>query len=291
MSKQTPKPGVYYGMPIDEYHGYGEAISKSGLDDMARSPAIYKALRSPGAPARVEKASQLHGNLAHCAILEPAEFDKRYAVGPSVNRNTKEWKQFVESTLLTPIQQEQRDAAFSQAASVMALTDVYEGMTGAEFFAQGDPEVSNFWIDRETGVLCRCRPDWRRPVGLKRVVLGDVKTVGDATRREFERQVARMNYQTQDSFYTDGDTSASGDKVEDFIFIVVEPTWPYAAASYRLDDESRHEGYIQYRGLLDSYAMCKRTGVWRGIASSTQTISLPAYAKTNSEEIEITYAS
>lgn len=258
---------------------------------MARSPAIYKALRSPGAPARSEKVSQLHGNLAHCAILEPAEFDKRYAVGPSVNRNTKVWKDFVESTMLTAIQQEQKDAAFAQAASVMALTDVYEGLTGAEFFSQGDPEVSNFWLDPDTGVLCRCRPDWRRPVGKKRVVLGDVKTVGDATAGDFSRQVARMNYQTQDAFYTDGDTATNGDTVDAFIFFVVESTWPYAAASYRLDDESRHEGYIQYRGLLDSYAMCTRTGVWPGIASSTQTISLPAYAKTNSEEIEISYAS
>lgn len=289
MSKTPPEPGVYHGLSIEAYHS-SPGISKSGLDDVARSPAIYKALRSPEAPARVEKASQLHGNLAHCAFLEPATFASRYAVGPTVSRQTKEWKEFAGKTPLTAIQKEQQETAFAQAKSLMDLPNVFwhneRWLSMAEIMANGHAEVSAFANDPNTGVLCRVRPDWVCDLGNNEVLLVDAKTVGSAVADGFLMQAKKLRYVVQDKFYSDVYEWASQKKVVGFVFANVETVWPYAAASYDFGDQSKHEGWLQYRENLDKYAECLKRDRWPGIASQTTTVDLPYYALTE-EEVEL----
>jgi len=286
-----PEPqGIVHGLDIRDYHSAKHIISKSGLDDINHSPAYFHAMRSSKAPAREETPSQLTGNLAHCALLEPAEFAKRYVLGPDVRRNTNEWKAFVaEHPDATVIQPVQHAVAMGMADSMRRLKDVHAGLSMAEILGRGKPEASAYWKDLETGVLCRCRPDWTHPLNKKQVVVVDVKTVGDATPGEFSRQVARMRYHVQDAFYTDGIAAAAGMEVVAFVFVVVEDRWPYAAASYVLGDDSRHEGYLQYRQNLDLYASCLKSNTWPGLSTGTTVIDLPPYALTPVEE-EITWS-
>lgn len=284
-----PNPkGIIHGLDIRAYHA-GPGISKSGLDDIHHSPAFFKAMRSSKAPAREETASQLTGNLAHCALLEPDEFDKRYVVGPEVRRNTNEWKAFVAAHPdATPIQPVQKAIAMGMAESLRQLKDVHAGLSMAELLSRGKPEASAYWNDPDTGVLCRCRPDWTHPLNKRQVVLLDVKTVGDATAGEFGRQCSRMRYHVQDAFYSDGIQTASGMEVVAFIFAVVEDRWPYAAATYTLNDESRYEGYAAYRKDLDLYAACQGNDYWPGLSPCTTEISLPAYAL-SAQEVEVAF--
>lgn len=288
MNKSNPKPGIYLGMPIAEYHGYSGAISKSGLDDIAHSPMKFKKLRGPDAPPRGEKASQLHGNLAHCAFLEPHAFKSRYAVGPSVNRNTTEWKKFVAGTEKTAIQADQIETAHEQAFSMMQLTDVFKPLhlSMKQIMAKGNPEVSAFAIDPNTGVLCRVRPDWVHDVSENEVVLMDVKTVGSALEDGFMLQTRKLRYHVQAKFYSDVYEWATGKRVIGFVFAGVETAWPYSAASYDLGDQSLHEGWLQYRKNLDLYAHCLKHDTWPGISSQTTTVDLPLYALTE-EEVEL----
>lgn len=300
----TPEPhGVVHGLDIRDYHA-GPGISKSGLDDIDHSPAFFKAMRSSNAPAREETPSQLVGNLAHCAILEPAEFVKRYASLPSdaprrptdAQWNAKapsdeskaamawwtEWNAAHAGT--TVISAAQHKMALGMSDSMRRLKDVHAGLSMSELLSRGRPEVSAYWKDPDTGMSCRCRPDWVHPLNKKQAVILDVKTVGDATAHEFSRQVHRMRYHVQDAFYTDGFAAAARMEVVAFIFVVVEDKWPYAAASYQLGDESRHEGYLQYRQNLDLYASCVKSGIWPGLAPRTTVIDLPPYALTPVEE-------
>ncbi|WP_052236203.1 PD-(D/E)XK nuclease-like domain-containing protein, partial [Bordetella avium] len=193
-------PCVIKGQPIEQYHG-GPGISKTGLDRINVSPAnFYDLTMNPARPPEPQRKGQLEGQLAHCAILEPEEFATRYAVGPDVIRSTKEWKAF-EAALpagVIGIKPDQRETAMRQAEAVRRLPDV------AEALAAGVAESSAYWIDQETGVLCRCRPDWCHPAGESGVILLDVKTFSDASPHEFSRQIARKRYHVQDAFYTDG---------------------------------------------------------------------------------------
>lgn len=268
------KPGIYHGLSIETYHNGSYGISKSGLDDIARSPKTYHALHlDPDRPPRVEKAGQLEGNLAHCAVLEPDEFLNRYVVGPNVRGNTTEWKNFVadhpDHRVIKP---DQYSTAIAQARAVRRLPDVYE------LLSSGEPEVSAYWIDDGTGELCRCRPDWVHPTDDGGVILVDLKTYSSAAPDEFKLQVARKRYECQAAFYSDGYARAAGVTVHGFVFVAVESDYPFGACAFMLDEDSIEAGRDAYQRDLEVYAECRRTGIWPGYSASIALIRLPRWA-------------
>lgn len=264
---------IIKGMPIDHYHAHPD-VSKSGLDVLAQSPYHYFAKKmDPNAPKESRKGGQLEGELAHCAILEPDRFFERYAIGPTANRNTKAWKEFVESCgERIPLQEDQVETAFAQARSVRLIPDV------AEALSSGEAEVSAFWTDADTGVACRCRPDWTHPVNERGVILLDVKTYSDASPDEFARQVARKRYQVQDAFYSDGFEAASGLEVLAFVFVAVETAYPYAASACMLMPEDREDGRIKYRRDLRTFKQCMESAFWPGYGTTINLINMPKWA-------------
>lgn len=262
-------------LDIDEYHARPQ-ISKSQLDTINVSPAHFWALhRDPARPAPNTRSGQLEGNLAHCAILEPDEFWKRYVLGPTVNRNTKVWKEFADDCIAcgqVPIQKDQAETAWRQSDAVRALPEIREALS------RGRAEVSAFWTDPATGVGCRCRPDFASNVSESAVILLDVKTFSDASPREFARQCARKSYAKQAAFYTDGFSLAADVDVLAFVFVAVETEWPFAANAMMLDDESFEAGRRQYQRNLRTYAECLRTDTWPGYSSDITLIRLPQWA-------------
>lgn len=286
------RPGLYQDIDIVAYHG-GPGISKSGLDSLNANPAIYYARHlDPNRPPPKDRAGQLEGSLAHCAILEPAEFGRRYATLPKdaprrpteAQWNAKapsdeskaamawwtEWKEKTGGAIV--ISNEQYETAQRQADSVRKLPEI------AEALGDGKAEVSAYWNDPETGVLCRCRPDWVYQPNESGVILLDVKTCGDASPEDFARQIARKRYHVQDAFYSDGYGIASGLEVMGFVFVAVESEYPYAATALMLDADGRDIGRRAYRRNLDAYANCLRSGVWPGYSEQIEIINLPFWA-------------
>ena len=293
MNARTSLPlGLHFDMPNETYQR-SPGVSRTGLSDFEQSPLHYFSLhRDPNRPPRETRAGQLEGTLAHCAVLEPAEFDKRYVVVPegaprrpseaqwnaknpsadSVSAmawwttwtNLNAGRQVITSDLY--------ETAMAQARSARSVPDV------AALLSVGRPEVSAFWIDPATGELCRCRPDWVHPVGDRGDILVDVKTCGDASPAEFARQVARKGYHRQDAWYSDGYSLASGRPVLGFVFVAIEATWPYAASAVMLDDAGREKGRADNRALLERFAECNATNTWPGYGPSITQIELPRWA-------------
>lgn len=265
--------GVFEHIDINDYHG-GPGISKSGLDDIAQSPLHYYARHlDPKRPESKERAGdQLAGELLHCALLEPLEFAKRYAIGPNIRRGTKAWDSFVaEIGGKTPIKPDQSVEAFAQAANIRAIPEIGRAMS------KGRAEVSAYWMDDQTGELCRCRPDWDADVGDNCSILIDAKTYGDASPANFKRQIARMSYHVQAAWYSDGYEKASGRTVLGFVFAAVEVDWPYAAIAIMIDNDAMELGRREYRRLLDVYAQCRFTGAWPGYSKQIEVVSLPSW--------------
>ncbi|EID8595579.1 PD-(D/E)XK nuclease-like domain-containing protein, partial [Salmonella enterica] len=173
------QPGIYYDIPNEAYHA-GPGVSKSQLDDIADTPAIY--LWRKNAPVDTEKTKSLDtGTAFHCRVLEPEEFSKRFIIAPEFNRRTsagkEEEKTFLEEcartgrTVLTAEEGRKIELMYQ---SVMALP---LGQWLVE--SAGYAESSVYWEDPETGILCRCRPDKIIP---EFHWIMDVKTTADIQR-------------------------------------------------------------------------------------------------------------
>jgi len=262
--------GVRHGMPFADYLAV-RALSASGMKLLDRSPAHYRAGQNPNG----KKSDALRrGSLLHTMVLEPAEVLSRYIVKPEgLNFATKEgkaWRSAVPEGVEV-ISADEYATANSQRDSLKALPEV------AALLGSGSAEVSFFWLDEATGVLCKGRADWvfRSPAG---VILLDLNTTEDASPAGFGRACARYGYHRQAAWYSDGWRKASGDNVLGFVFGAVENDWPNAACAYMLDDEATDKARADCRRLVQLLADCTESNRWPGYADSIQTITLPAWA-------------
>ncbi|EIL0742401.1 exodeoxyribonuclease VIII, partial [Salmonella enterica] len=212
------QPGIYYDIPNEAYHA-GPGVSKSQLDDIADTPAIY--LWRKNAPVDTEKTKTLDtGTAFHCRVLEPEEFSKRFIIAPEFNRRTsagkEEEKTFLEEcartgrTVLTAEEGRKIELMYQ---SVMALP---LGQWLVE--SAGYAESSVYWEDPETGILCRCRPDKIIP---EFHWIMDVKTTADIQR--FRTAYYDYRYHVQDAFYSDGYRAQFGE-IPIFVFLVASTT-------------------------------------------------------------------
>ena len=263
MSERT---GVIYGMRNQDYHS-GQEVSNSALSAACRSMKHYQAYRKYGSDIAPKTA--LDGNIIHCAILEPAEFDLRYVVAPKFDMRTTIGKAgSAEFEALANgrerITLEQYEMAMGAQANVFASDFYKEFMAGTGF-----PEVSFFWEDSESGLKCRCRPDWW---GGSHVV--DVKSTEDC--RQFQKSVLNYGYHRQESFYRSG-MWANKMEVDLFFFLAIEKKPPYDFMVFQLDDELLQVAEGQIRGALNAVALADFTGEYPGYDHSVQVINKPAW--------------
>ena len=246
-------------LSIEEYHT-GPGISKSALDQIARSPAHFLAYKT--APHEPTPAMLL-GSAFHSLVLEPGEFDARYCVAPEgIDRRTKlgkeAWAEFEYEAngkeILKP------DIMFTvrgMAQSVMAHPLARSLVTG------GTAEQSIFWEPSVVeGVLSKCRPDYTKGLTDGRYAVVDLKSTEDARPAAFERSAWNFRYHVQSAYYWDGSTEAFGRAPDAFIFIAVEKAPPYAVAVYEASMEMLNAGREEYFRNLRVYKDCMDSGSW-----------------------------
>jgi len=277
--------GLIHDMANGDYHAT-PAISNTVLGSMARSPAHCYVLHV--ADDRRKQASStafFAGTLAHCAILEPSALLDRYMLKPEgLDMRTKEgkaWKAALPAGVLTI------DA--DEYATALAQRDAAQGVPElAELLGTGVAEVSAFWTDDETGLQCKCRPDWVHTLSDGRVILVDVKTTIDASPQQFTRSVWRYGYHRQAAWYSAGYARAAGVEVAGFVFAAVTSAHPFIAAAHTLDEDYMRIGRDECRRLLDEYADCKLTGRWPAYPGMNL-LSPPAWAVQGDDVVEVAY--
>jgi len=265
------KPGIYKDLPNNDYHA-APGVSKSGLDLVAKCPAMYKRRYIDGIASDPTPAMIL-GSAVHTATLEPDKFDAEYACAPEINRRTKagkaEWEQF---------------QADNEGKTVLSATDHATAMAMAEavkkhpvagnILANGEAEASIFHRDERTAELVKVRPDW-----MIEDCLVDLKTTQDGSKDAFARACANFRYHVQAAMYNDVVTAQTGRIINNFIFIVVERNEPYNVSVYVADNDMISLGRELYRSDLATYAECKHSGNWPGYNhNKIETITLPGWA-------------
>ena len=145
------------------YHTNTSRISKSGLDLINRAPAHYwERYLNPKASPQKETPALLIGSAVHCAVLEPEEFGKRYAVGPRVDRRTKQGKEEWEAFLQTSEGFIQLDS--ETATLCERIMEAVRKFPAAKYLLNaGEAEKVIEWTDEAIEVDCKARPDWLTP--------------------------------------------------------------------------------------------------------------------------------
>lgn len=264
---------VIRGMPNDAYHAHA-AVGSSGLKAIGRSPLHYWARyldpnRIPDEPS----AALRLGTAIHAAVLEPVRFSQEFVVAPKFDRRTKDGKAAAEAFEASAVGK--TIISLDDYATCMKISDRLSRHPAASvLFKRGEAEVSMFWEDPETGVACKCRPDWL----INGVAIVDVKSTQDASAAGFARAVANYEYHMQAAFYLDGVRACStGEAPQAFIFAAFEKDNPHAVAFYSADKDMIDLGRREYRRRLAIYAACKRANSWPGYSPEITSLSLPAW--------------
>lgn len=254
---------IEYNFPQQAYFD-NVGISNSGLGLIAKSPAHYQA--SLQMTRKQTPALQL-GSAVHCAVLEPEEFGKRYALA-EFDRRTKEGKAAYQE-MLDNGQEGLSADMYMQVIGIQKAVMTHP--LAKELLSGGDSEVSCFQVI--DGTHTKARADYLRKDGI----IVDLKTTQDASPEGFAKSIADFGYYRQAAWYM----SLFGREmpVDSFIFVAVEKEPPFAIGVYTLSEEALERGQNEIWKLFEIYQECLQSGDWYGYPNEIKTLDLPAWKK------------
>ena len=273
--KKEYEPGIY-DISNDEYHS-SAGISRSGIKEFSRSPLHYwHRYINPEYKRKDQTPDMIFGSAFHCYVLEPEKFAKEYfisAKNPHHGASTlgKEFKanMLIASQGKILLTSEDFDEIVLMHSSIMRDKQAPYLIEDAKY------EQSIYWIDKETGLLCKSKPDILHDHFV--VVL---KTTKDASPRAFQRDFYNYGYALQLGMIHEGIKSLTGNSIVNYIDLAVEKSEPYATAIYPIDESALQYGIDEFHYWLIRMKECIDKNEWRSY--ETQTITLPAYAEFNS---------
>lgn len=291
----TPIPGVHAQEPYEEYHRWN-AASNSRLSLLRRSPAHLRAYLDGGLN-RTSPALEL-GRAIHTAVLEPDTFDSRYVVAEQCTALTAKKEPcrnmgshlhaelgwlcgtHIKSAPISTVQNSKLVIEPNDRAICYGIRDsVYRHPAAKALLAGISPvsaEVSLSWVDPDTGIMCKARPDYVTEA-IAGGALVDLKSAREASAREFERSIFAHGYYRQGAHYLDGAEACAID-VAHFVHIAVEKEPPYAVAVYRMRDDVMVAGRQHLAPLKRMYADCVAADAWPAYSDEVQDIALPPWA-------------
>jgi hypothetical protein len=272
------QPGIYTGIPNSVYHGDltpALSLSSSGVKKLLTDVPARFWVESPLNPEREKddpsKALEF-GTAAHLFYLEPDLLEQSI-----VRIDAKDYKK--------KEAQELRDAARADGKVPLLLTDVekLEAMRKQLFahpiakdaFIGGISELTLVWKDPETGVWCKCRPDYSGP---NFSYIADYKTTTDANPESFAKRAWDLGYHHSAAWYLDGIRALTGEAPKRFYFVSQEKTWPFFVSVSYFDDDVIAAARLENRRAVRIFAECMASGKWPGY-EGVHALNLPAWAQ------------
>lgn len=287
---EAPAPGIYEGIPFEEYKRW-DAVNKSKLDYLVNASPLHL-WHAEQHPEPETAAMRLGSALDTLLLDEPGTYEERYVIatqcaatlakgGRCKNDGRTEHEgyegQFFcgvhapDARILSGriVLKEEEDAYVKSMRKAILDNTPARKFIGSE----GQNQLSIVWMDVETGLKCKARLDMFRP---RWGMIGDLKTTDDASPEAFARSIAKFGYARQSAFYLDG-AKAVQLGADLFGFLCAESSPPHATATYQIDQAAIDVGGSQIRKALRTYAHCKETGVWPGYDNQFPLISVPRW--------------
>lgn len=266
------KKGIFLTGVFNEDYHQAEGVSNSQLSEFAKSPAHYLALKEQG--YKPDTPAQRIGRIFHSWILDGVE----PVVAPKVDRRTKAGREaysdFVsENKGKEVITQDEQETMLAMVEAIRSHSVAGPLLSG------GLAEQSLWFTNQETGLLCKCRPDY-----LNGDTVVDLKTAVDAGKDGFARAVFNYRYYIQNAFYMDGISSVDS-SFKRFVFVVIEKAPPFAIGVYELEPAAVLQGRKTYKQELWYLAECIENDNFPGYSQEIITLSLPRWAQEDQHEM------
>lgn len=282
------EPGVYE-LDDETYHDDpvpGGSLSNSDAKLLLppSCPAKYRYVRDHGRPPK--RAFDV-GHAAHKLVLGAGP--ELVAVAGTGKAGPDTWATNVDKERVAAVRE--RGAVPLHPAEMVLVQAMADALRAHPIAAalfdpeHGQPEQSLFWVDQETGVWCRARPDWLPAPRAGRMVVPDYKTCDRADLDSLSKDIYKHAYYRQAPWYLDG-VRALGLADDDaaFVFVCQEKEPPYLINIIEPDAEALAAGRARNRHAREVYRDCAATGIWPGYSSDIELISLPRWATYQLEE-------
>ncbi len=274
-----PRPGIY-DVPVAIYESW-PAARITHLKRFGKSAAHYR--QAELEPRDPTPALEL-GRAVHHATLEPDTFEKEWIASPGYDKRTKKGQAaWAEWHLQHPLQSMLSAKDFQLCLNLREAA--YSHPLAAKLLGgKGRNEISVLWIDPATGLPCKARLD-RLTTFNSYSTIADVKTLKDASPKEFARDVHKYGWHQQSAHYLNG-LEVLLPRTRRFIFIVLEKEPPYCVAIYEIDDQALDQGRREVAGFMQQYKDATTTDIWPGYDEGLRLISLPRWAQRQEENEE-----
>jgi hypothetical protein len=273
--------GFHADVPEQEYFAHQGSLSVSGAKLILKAPALYRHEQTHKTFKRVwDVGSGAHkivlGVGPDLVVVQQTKTDRKGEIVEIIDapdyRSTsaQEHRDQIRAAGGTPLLR-------SEYVQVHEMADALSGNSLAmELLGEGQPEVSAFCEDEETGVMRRGRFDWLAPL-----ILSDLKSTINANPNGLARTIVNLNYHMAAAWYLQLARDL-GHPAQAFALIFLEKEPPFLSSVVELDQDALDLGARRNREALAIYAECMKTGIWPGYQrpGEWKRISLPRWAFT-----------
>jgi hypothetical protein len=269
--------GVYSGISDTDYHADHTSLSSSGARALLppSSPEIFafERLKPPNPKPEYDFGHGAHKYvLGEGSDIVEVPFDNWR--GKEAQAAREEAWAANQVPLLT------KDV---QKAEAMADAALKHSIVRALLEGDGQPELSGYWHDPETGVRLRFRTDWLGELG-GRIVGVDYKTTTNAHPTHCGKACGEYGYNMQQAWYEDGLIATEITDDPDFWLIFQSKTPPFPVSVGRISPHHVDLGRRRNRQAIQLYHECIEADIWPGYGERMHIFELPSYSVYRQEQ-------
>lgn len=274
-------PGIYKNLSNENYHA-SKGLSNSSMEYLLppHCPKMFWYQNLSGKVQRKSTDAFDLGSAVHTLVFEPDEFAKRfYCIHEVPKRNTTIGKAAYIGMEKAAAGRVILDKTDRETAAWMALNitshSVWKSQKGNK---SGCIEDSLAWIDSESGILLRSRPDFYTDD-----IIIDLKTTKDSSPHAFQKAVSDYAYHRQGALAIDGLTKLTGRPYTDVVLFVVDKNPPHFVRCYVMTENAISQGRYEYKYAAAEYQRCISTGVWEAYPEIIEDLDIPSWSYRNFE--------
>lgn len=251
------EPGIYNNITIEDYHADKGWYSATGLKMAKKSLKLFKMFLDGYFDDDSKKKHFDFGNAFELALLDPDNFDKKVAVDSEIIDQIMIAKPETKNARATTMYKNW----FSEQSAKQKYIISYEGKESFSVIEQmlkscyQDAIIQRLikgieynytlcWIDKQTGLKCKTRPDICQ---AKKNIIVNLKTTLDGSPEKFFKDCANFDYPFQACMEIDGVISSGFmPQVDNYFWLVCEKEPPFSATIYEFSKDDQQYCFTEY---------------------------------------------